>query len=215
MNTLLTFPIKVVEKRKVFKCFDYSDACRCKSIFKNSPTCSMYCCLKIMNPLIFSLFPVVGWLKFCFLCVPPGQMNHTEGVNTSDFQQSVEHMPVVMFTIFTPMCVAADAPKILGSVAVYTWEGNPANISCEVKAHPGASVVWFRDGLQLPSANTTNMKIYSTQSTSYLEVCCILMKHKSTEIKKIRRLFLNKPNTARVFGYYQNLCLQQLYLLTR
>ncbi|XP_027129202.1 neural cell adhesion molecule 1a isoform X10 [Larimichthys crocea] len=62
------------------------------------------------------------------------------------------------------------APKILGSVAVYTWEGNPANISCEVKAHPGASVVWFRDGLQLPSANTTNMKIYSTQSTSYLEI---------------------------------------------
>nr|XP_033500544.1 neural cell adhesion molecule 1a isoform X9 [Epinephelus lanceolatus] len=62
------------------------------------------------------------------------------------------------------------APKILGRVTVYTWEGNPANISCEVEAHPGASVVWFRDGFQLPSANTTNMKIYNTPTISYLEV---------------------------------------------
>ncbi|XP_038563712.1 neural cell adhesion molecule 1a isoform X9 [Micropterus salmoides] len=62
------------------------------------------------------------------------------------------------------------APKILGQVTVYTWEGNPANISCEVEAHPRASVVWFRDGLQLPSANTTNMKIYNTPAISYLEI---------------------------------------------
>uniref|UniRef100_A0A3Q4H7Z7 Neural cell adhesion molecule 1a n=1 Tax=Neolamprologus brichardi TaxID=32507 RepID=A0A3Q4H7Z7_NEOBR len=61
-------------------------------------------------------------------------------------------------------------PKILGSVTVYTWEGNPANISCEVEAHPGASVVWFRDGFQLPTANSTNMKIYNTPSVSYLEI---------------------------------------------
>ncbi|XP_075888256.1 neural cell adhesion molecule 1a isoform X2 [Nelusetta ayraudi] len=62
------------------------------------------------------------------------------------------------------------APKVLGSVVVYTWEGNPANISCEVKAHPGASVLWFRDGLPLPSANSSNIKIYHTPTTSYLEV---------------------------------------------
>ncbi|XP_047463919.1 neural cell adhesion molecule 1a isoform X10 [Mugil cephalus] len=62
------------------------------------------------------------------------------------------------------------APKILGLVAAYTWEGNPANISCEVEAYPRASVVWFRDGLQLPTANTTNMKIYNTPDVSYLEV---------------------------------------------
>ncbi|XP_034745702.1 neural cell adhesion molecule 1a isoform X24 [Etheostoma cragini] len=62
------------------------------------------------------------------------------------------------------------APKIQGQVTVYTWEGNAANISCEVEAHPGASVVWFRDGLQLPSANTTNMKIHNTQTVSYLEI---------------------------------------------
>nr|XP_029527160.1 neural cell adhesion molecule 1-like isoform X5 [Oncorhynchus nerka] len=62
------------------------------------------------------------------------------------------------------------APKIQGSVTVYTWERNAANISCEVLAHPGASVVWFRDGQQLPNANTTNVKIYNTPAISYLEV---------------------------------------------
>lgn len=62
------------------------------------------------------------------------------------------------------------APKIQGSVTWYTWEGNPANISCEVLAHPGAYVTWFRDGQQLPSANITNIKIYNTPTVSYLEV---------------------------------------------
>ncbi|KAL1260645.1 hypothetical protein QQF64_008472, partial [Cirrhinus molitorella] len=63
------------------------------------------------------------------------------------------------------------APKILGSVAVYTWEGNPANISCEVLAHPSdVSITWLRDGFQLPNANTSNIKIYNTPSASYLEV---------------------------------------------
>ncbi|KAK7171670.1 hypothetical protein R3I93_004084 [Phoxinus phoxinus] len=63
------------------------------------------------------------------------------------------------------------SPKILGPVAVYTWEGNPANISCEVLAHPSdVSITWLRDGLQLPNANTSNIKIYSRPSASYLEV---------------------------------------------
>ncbi|XP_031428211.1 neural cell adhesion molecule 1a isoform X5 [Clupea harengus] len=62
------------------------------------------------------------------------------------------------------------APKIQGRVALYTWEGNAANISCEVLAHPVASVVWYRDGQVLPSANTTNVKIYNTPAVSYLEV---------------------------------------------
>ncbi|XP_072548251.1 neural cell adhesion molecule 1b isoform X2 [Salminus brasiliensis] len=63
------------------------------------------------------------------------------------------------------------APKILGSVAVYTWEGNPANISCETLAHPSeVSIVWLRDGLMLPNANTSNIKIYNTPSASFLEV---------------------------------------------
>uniref|UniRef100_A0A8B9GNC5 Neural cell adhesion molecule 1b n=1 Tax=Astyanax mexicanus TaxID=7994 RepID=A0A8B9GNC5_ASTMX len=63
------------------------------------------------------------------------------------------------------------APKILGSVAVYTWEGNPANISCETLAHPSeVSIVWLRDGFTLPNANTSNIKIYNTPSASFLEV---------------------------------------------
>ncbi|XP_071362520.1 neural cell adhesion molecule 1a isoform X5 [Trachinotus anak] len=62
------------------------------------------------------------------------------------------------------------APKIQGSVTAYTWEGNPANISCEVEAHPGASVIWFRDGVQLPTANITNIKIYNTPTISHLEI---------------------------------------------
>nr|XP_061818799.1 neural cell adhesion molecule 1-like isoform X2 [Nerophis lumbriciformis] len=62
------------------------------------------------------------------------------------------------------------APKILGSVTTYTWEGNPANLSCVVEAHPAASVTWFRDGIQLPSSNATNVKIHNTRSVSYLEV---------------------------------------------
>uniref|UniRef100_A0A3B3ZZV8 Uncharacterized protein n=1 Tax=Periophthalmus magnuspinnatus TaxID=409849 RepID=A0A3B3ZZV8_9GOBI len=62
------------------------------------------------------------------------------------------------------------APKILGQVTVFTWEGNPANISCEVEAHPSADMLWFRDGFQLPNANSSNIKIYSTPSVSYLEV---------------------------------------------
>uniref|UniRef100_A0A672R9P5 Neural cell adhesion molecule 1b n=1 Tax=Sinocyclocheilus grahami TaxID=75366 RepID=A0A672R9P5_SINGR len=66
---------------------------------------------------------------------------------------------------------SAYAPKILGSVTVYTWEGNPANISCEVLAHPSnVSITWLRDGVQLPNANISNIKIYNTPSASYLEV---------------------------------------------
>ncbi|XP_042342647.1 neural cell adhesion molecule 1b isoform X2 [Plectropomus leopardus] len=63
------------------------------------------------------------------------------------------------------------APKIHGSVAVYTWEGNAVNISCEVKAHPSdVSIVWLRDGLQLPNSNTTNIKIFRSPSASYMQI---------------------------------------------
>ncbi|XP_054462585.1 neural cell adhesion molecule 1b isoform X2 [Anoplopoma fimbria] len=63
------------------------------------------------------------------------------------------------------------APKIHGAVAVYTWEGNAVNVSCEVKAHPSdVSIVWLRDGLQLPNSNTTNIKIFRSPSASYLQI---------------------------------------------
>ncbi|XP_014824377.1 PREDICTED: neural cell adhesion molecule 1-like isoform X10 [Poecilia mexicana] len=62
------------------------------------------------------------------------------------------------------------SPKIMGLVVAHTWEGNPANISCEVAANPRASVVWFRDGIELPTANSTNIKIFNTPTISILEI---------------------------------------------
>ncbi|XP_051955295.1 neural cell adhesion molecule 1-like isoform X6 [Xyrauchen texanus] len=62
------------------------------------------------------------------------------------------------------------APKIQGPAAVFSWEGNPVNITCEALAHPGASVSWFHNNQLLPSSNTTNVKIYNTPTVSYLEV---------------------------------------------
>ncbi|XP_061683872.1 neural cell adhesion molecule 1b isoform X3 [Syngnathoides biaculeatus] len=62
-------------------------------------------------------------------------------------------------------------PKIHGEVAVYTWEGNAVNISCEVQAHPSqVTIVWLRDGLMLPNANTSNVKIFRSPLASYLQV---------------------------------------------
>ncbi|XP_046723237.1 neural cell adhesion molecule 1a isoform X4 [Silurus meridionalis] len=62
------------------------------------------------------------------------------------------------------------APKVHGQVTKFTWDGNAANLTCEALAHPSATVQWFRDGLQLPAVNTTNVKIYNTPSASHLEV---------------------------------------------
>lgn len=62
------------------------------------------------------------------------------------------------------------APKIQGTVSVFTWEGNAANLSCDVLAHPSASVTWARDGVHLPALNTTNIKIYNSPNGSHLEV---------------------------------------------
>lgn len=69
-----------------------------------------------------------------------------------------------------PLSFFADAPKLQGPVAVYTWEGNQVNITCEVFAYPSATISWFRDGQLLPSSNYSNIKIYNTPSASYLEV---------------------------------------------
>ncbi|XP_063799241.1 neural cell adhesion molecule 1 isoform X3 [Pseudophryne corroboree] len=62
------------------------------------------------------------------------------------------------------------APKIKGPVVVYTWEGNPVNITCEVLAYPTARVSWLRDGQLLPSSNFSNIKIHSTPFASSLEI---------------------------------------------
>ncbi|XP_055516615.1 neural cell adhesion molecule 1a isoform X3 [Leucoraja erinacea] len=62
------------------------------------------------------------------------------------------------------------APKLQGTVTVYTWEGNPVNITCEVLAHPLALVTWLRDGQRLPSSNYSSLKVYSTRTINYLQV---------------------------------------------
>ncbi|XP_062873049.1 neural cell adhesion molecule 1b [Trichomycterus rosablanca] len=63
------------------------------------------------------------------------------------------------------------APKLLGSLEVFTWEGNPVNISCVILAHPSdVSIMWMRDEIQLPNVNITNIKIYNTPNASYLQV---------------------------------------------
>ncbi|XP_077314256.1 neural cell adhesion molecule 1 isoform X11 [Lithobates pipiens] len=62
------------------------------------------------------------------------------------------------------------APKIKGPVVVYTWEGNPVNITCEVLAYPTARVSWLRDGQLLPSSNFSNIKIHSSPLASSLEI---------------------------------------------
>ncbi|XP_044138209.1 neural cell adhesion molecule 1 isoform X2 [Bufo gargarizans] len=62
------------------------------------------------------------------------------------------------------------APKIKGPLVIYTWEGNPVNITCEVLAYPTARVSWLRDGQLLPSSNSSNIKIYSSPFASSLEI---------------------------------------------
>uniref|UniRef100_A0A3Q2DVJ0 Neural cell adhesion molecule 1a n=1 Tax=Cyprinodon variegatus TaxID=28743 RepID=A0A3Q2DVJ0_CYPVA len=62
------------------------------------------------------------------------------------------------------------APKIWGFAVSWTWEGNPANLSCLVRANPRASVVWYRDGVELPSENSTNIRIFNTHNASHLEI---------------------------------------------
>ena len=148
---------------------------------------SIYYSLKKNQTFLhFIIFPVVSWLQTSF---SSGQKTQTEGVNAWDNQQSVTNMPAVMFTSFPPLVpvLPADAPKLQGNVAWYTWEGNPTNISCKVEAHPRATVVWYRDGLPVPSANFTNLKIYTTPTISYLEVCGTLLTHTRGAVRRTQR----------------------------
>lgn len=64
-----------------------------------------------------------------------------------------------------------DAPKFISNQTIYySWEGNPINISCDVKSNPPASVHWRREKLVLPAKNTTNLKTYSAGRKMILEV---------------------------------------------
>uniref|UniRef100_A0A8D0A404 Neural cell adhesion molecule 1b n=1 Tax=Sander lucioperca TaxID=283035 RepID=A0A8D0A404_SANLU len=106
--------------------------------------------------------PTISWssaLEFTFIHIAhfSGTVKTTKPKTFREFVMHAFHPP--------------DAPKINGAVAVYTWEGNAVNISCEVKAHPSdVSIVWLRDALQLPNSNTTNIKIFRSSSASYLQI---------------------------------------------
>ncbi|XP_074088417.1 neural cell adhesion molecule 2 [Macrotis lagotis] len=63
------------------------------------------------------------------------------------------------------------APKFVSNQTIYySWEGNPINISCDVKANPPASILWSKEKLLLPSKNTTNIKTYSAGRKMILEI---------------------------------------------
>lgn len=69
------------------------------------------------------------------------------------------------------LCCFTDAPKFISNQTIYySWEGNPINISCDVKSNPPASVHWRREKLVLPAKNTTNLKTYSSGRKVILEV---------------------------------------------
>ncbi|EHB17734.1 Neural cell adhesion molecule 2 [Heterocephalus glaber] len=63
------------------------------------------------------------------------------------------------------------APKFISNQTIYySWEGNPINISCDVKSNPPASIHWRREKLVLPAKNTTNLKTYTTGRKMILEI---------------------------------------------
>uniref|UniRef100_A0A5F8GC07 Neural cell adhesion molecule 2 n=1 Tax=Monodelphis domestica TaxID=13616 RepID=A0A5F8GC07_MONDO len=63
------------------------------------------------------------------------------------------------------------APKFVSNQTIYySWEGNPINISCDVRANPPASILWSRDKLFLPSRNVTHLKTFSSGRKMTLEI---------------------------------------------
>ncbi|XP_023828778.1 neural cell adhesion molecule 2-like isoform X3 [Salvelinus sp. IW2-2015] len=52
----------------------------------------------------------------------------------------------------------------------YSWEGNPVNISCDVKSNPPATMLWKRERLTISAEGTANTRIHTTDGKSLLEV---------------------------------------------
>ncbi|XP_016385473.1 neural cell adhesion molecule 2-like isoform X1 [Sinocyclocheilus rhinocerous] len=63
------------------------------------------------------------------------------------------------------------APKFQTNQTIfYSWEGNPVNISCDVKSNPPATMLWRRDRFTISSQGTSNIRIHTTEGRSLLEV---------------------------------------------
>uniref|UniRef100_A0A8C7U2P7 Neural cell adhesion molecule 2 n=1 Tax=Oncorhynchus mykiss TaxID=8022 RepID=A0A8C7U2P7_ONCMY len=52
----------------------------------------------------------------------------------------------------------------------YSWEGNPVNISCDVKSNPPATMLWRRERLTISAEGTATTRIHTTDGKSLLEV---------------------------------------------
>lgn len=75
--------------------------------------------------------------------------------------------------IFLSLCfsLSPDAPKFQTNQSIfYSWEGNPVNISCDVKSNPPATMLWRRDRFTISSQGTSNIRIHSAEGRSLLEV---------------------------------------------
>uniref|UniRef100_A0A8C1ZJX1 Neural cell adhesion molecule 2 n=1 Tax=Cyprinus carpio TaxID=7962 RepID=A0A8C1ZJX1_CYPCA len=69
------------------------------------------------------------------------------------------------------VCLLLDAPKFQTNQTIfYSWEGNPVNISCDVKSNPAATMLWRRDRFTISSQGTSNIRIHTTEDQSLLEV---------------------------------------------
>ncbi|XP_051993080.1 neural cell adhesion molecule 2-like [Xyrauchen texanus] len=63
------------------------------------------------------------------------------------------------------------APKFQNNQTIfYSWEGNPVNISCDVKSNPTATMLWRRDRFTISSPGTSNIHIHTADGGSILEV---------------------------------------------
>ncbi|XP_048054155.1 neural cell adhesion molecule 2 isoform X1 [Megalobrama amblycephala] len=63
------------------------------------------------------------------------------------------------------------APKFQTNQSIfYSWEGNPVNISCDVRSNPPATMLWRRDRFTISSQGTSNIRIYTAEGRSLLEV---------------------------------------------
>lgn len=52
----------------------------------------------------------------------------------------------------------------------YSWEGNPVNISCDVKSNPPATMLWRRERLTISAEGTANIRVHTIDGKSLLEV---------------------------------------------
>uniref|UniRef100_A0A8C7HLC1 Neural cell adhesion molecule 2 n=1 Tax=Oncorhynchus kisutch TaxID=8019 RepID=A0A8C7HLC1_ONCKI len=52
----------------------------------------------------------------------------------------------------------------------YSWEGNPVNISCDVKSNPPATMLWRRERLTISAEGTANTRVHTIDGKSLLEV---------------------------------------------